>query len=441
MYTYKYSNYKAVAYDSQVQDGPVWNNFSKISENYSDYSKLPIGYIRTVSPSYITIDPSTNDAYSVPNNINLTQITLERIAALQGKLYQDAEHINLRDFITRLYILPFEAPDSSYDYDASPAHYPIYSLIVGSYKDAKSDNFQAISPYNPTYGDNKCGKTWDVIDVRKMKVPSPYGLHYAIKPMAIARTVWKFDIGSIKKSIDYTNSGQYNTWSIVFPPFGKISIDPNTFINNNILYISALTDIATGDSTLYWGIPDVEGSPYNIIATANVSMDIQLSTTIVTEQAYRRQSVQNGFNIARNVMNNVASSIQGSMAGASMGGVAGAIAGGIVGGVTTVLPVAESIWSANDRPPMQVSASVTGAVGCALNAARPILVVESYELTDRYDYRFGRPICKTMKLSEMGNGYCLCQNARFNGAGVGWNATSTEKQAIEQALNGGVYLE
>ena len=112
-----------------------------------------------------------------------------------------------------------------------------------------------------------------------------------------------------------------------------------------------------------------------------------------------------------------------------------------MGTISGGLELGRTIWSATNQPPIQSNAGVTGSVGTVMIDEAPTVIVQQFNIVGRDDYRFGRPTCKNLKLSDLTGSFCLCQNARFNGAGIGWNATSTERSSIEQALNGGVYLE
>ena len=144
------------------------------------------------------------------------------------------------------------------------------------------------------------------------------------------------------------------------------------------------------------------------------------------------------------------------MHGATVGGPAGAIGGGIIGGVTSIQPVIESIWTANDRPPIQVSGSISGLSGSIIDQV-PTLNVLRFRVTDRDDERFGRPLCEKLILGSQltgatgANNYTIskpglvvCQGAQIKsgtGTEIGQGILAAERAAIESALNGGVYLE
>lgn len=432
MYGYNFNGFDRKIYDSEVQAGPVWNSFNDIASNWDNKKSLMLGYLQVTSCAYETPNTGTGQQ-QVASPVPACTMNLHSVELLKGKQYQDAERINIRNFIRRLYIMPFEAPATARNYNMTPADLPIYDLIVGSYKDAKADNFSKYNPYDTDYLKNNCGKTWDYINVKAGNGPS--GPSYCLLPCAQSITIWKFDLDKIRKdiSVTYEKSNTYNSWSICFPPFGMVNINPNEYINKNILYISARTDLLTGYSELYEGIYNEDIlSSYRLLATSNVSVDVQLTSTITTEQSFRRQSVQNTFDVLQSFGNSAA-----SIASAAKDG--GPVGMGISIAQNAVKDT-NVIWRALDRPPMSVNSGIYGTTGCCLNAKRPTLMVTSYKLNDRFDYRFGRPLCKTKKLSDVSGQFCLCQNAIFGGAGIGHKALATERAAIESALNGGVYL-
>lgn len=341
----------------------------------------------------------------------------------------DSENIQPIDYVFSIFALPITVDNSTTERDRMGINSfkNIYRVFFGNLSNAEEDNWD-------TNG-GRWGKTY-------YSYAFPDSDAQFIDPM---RTYSQyFTLRNYTTSAEKFESGtKYRKVYIQFDPFGKIEIPADFLITKKDILLKLTIQLGTGDAALYIGLGQAEGEEpgYSLLATSNVAIRIPYRSNEGALQAYRRQTIQNGLDIAQSAINNITSSIKGSMSGASKGGTAGAIAGGIIGGVTTALPLAQDIWEAADRPPAKVGGSVGGVPGCSIIEAVPKLIVEQYNLAERDDARFGRPCCKKLTLSQLGAGFVKCQNARFWGSGIGNRASATEKKAIEDALNGGIYID
>lgn len=276
----------------------------------------------------------------------------------------------------------------------------------------------------------------------------PYGLmnffgplHDSSRKMTVGK--WNIDLSSVKSDIAYENSSSYLSLSLLMRPFGFIDI-PAEFIQG----LTSLTVMVQMDVTGYAELR-IGGPAFNKSMT--------LGTAWLGKPARIFEGLQAwGYNLWNSIKT-------------SVGAAAGVVTKGLVGNIqadaleqsarynnpndpayiaqgvrkqTTADVIGSSISSGigSITPPISLG-GVSGGGGTAVVDDRPQLFYTRKPVVERYDYRFGRPACKVKKLSDLSGYFVLCKDAVFGGAGIGWNATNAERQAIEQALNGGVYLE
>ena len=359
-------------------------------------------------------------------------------AKILGKLKNnvDSQKVNLSNFISRLYYLPIEPLRNNDVYDdvfgAGPevkGKYPNL-LYYGYQKDAAKPGAIDLPS-----DQSKVGITFDYIGTPKATTKE-YEIR-AVKENKYVDLIWTATIPD-KSNIEWQNGSERTVIYINFQPFGNIQVNANLLAGRTDCQLTQRIYLATGDSILYL---DTGLGPGMQLAAANVAQEIPISTIVNNGEAYRRQEIQNAYDVGSAVMSTAAATVTGAVSGGLMGGLPGAVLGAVTSLGTGLINTANMAWKAADRPPIQTNGSISGISSSILTQV-PTISVLRYNTNDRYDYRFGRPICKPKKLSEMGQGsFCLCQNAIFGGSGIGWNVTSTERQAIEQALNGGVYLE
>ena len=337
---------------------------------------------------------------------------------------QDTEGIQPIDYILEAYYLPVAPSEVEQNYVESGYKRVYY----GDVHDIRSNNRD----------DGHYGSTWNWFDYN-----SAAGVNHLLRPLKdsqVLTTTFTTIIPNASKNIPkYQFGSAYRSLWIKFSPFGLIQLNSDDYINETEIKVAVDVDLGTGEAILY----DYRNQKKNkILATTNIKVNIPVTSYTNNGSAWLRQNTQAGFNIAQSAFGVVTSGVAGGLQGAAIGGgAAGAIVGAAMGTISGGLELGKTIWSATNQPPIQSNAGVTGSVGTVMIDEAPTVIVQQFNIVGRDDYRFGRPTCKNLKLSDLQGNFCLCQNARFNGAGIGWNATSTERSSIEQALNGGVYLE
>lgn len=275
---------------------------------------------------------------------------------------------------------------------------------------------------------------------------TPDGCHM-IDPFKVITRVFNA-IPIQQPSLQYLKSAAYRKMYIQFNPFGLISIPTENFADSNYIGLILRIQPCTGDAVLTYNAAGVE----TVAATANLAIPIKVGATSTELERYRRQTIQNGINIAQAAINNLTAPLY--VNGQSPAAVA---ASAIAQGLRTLPPVIESIWKATDRPPANTSTSVGGATGSVLIDNTAKLIVEQYDTVGRFDERFGRPLCEKRILGSQltgatsannykisNPGLVVCQGAQIKsgtGVEIGTTMLSTEREAIETAMNGGIYLE
>ena len=335
----------------------------------------------------------------LPANATLTNI-------LPYLNYRDKDSVKLIDYITDFYFLPFNVHSDGFvttDKDISYAYYGNAAAAVAA--DYKLTD--------PSYG-----KTWSSVQVgHKVLVDKQaVGIHYGEKFENI------FFVDIPRSQIAYENTSTLREMYVQFEPFGLISLDSNIYAKADTLFLKVEVDLLTGDAILYVRHP-VNGFVH--IATSNVAVRAPIKGTTTNQRQYQLQSDIQLLKYATQLGVAVASAVTGNylLATTSLGA-----------GLETANEIA-------NRAPMQTYSSVKGTPGSGLIDKVPKLYIYERKLAERDDARFGRPCCKKLKLSKLGNGFVQCKNARFFGSGVGNRASEMEKQAIEQALNGGIYID
>ena len=373
-------------------------------------------------------DPSPTDTYVVRYNTwncHVDQLKWIFHQRDTGKVpAQDTEGIQPIDYILEAYYLPVAPSDIEQNY------------VDGTYKKVYYGNVYDILHNNTD--DGHYGSTWNWFDFTTAN-----GVDHLLRPLRdsqVITTTFTTIIPNASKNIPkYLFGSAYRSLWIKFSPFGLIQLNSDDYINETEVKVAVDVDLGTGEAILY----DYRNQKKNkILATTNIKVNIPVTSYTNNGSAWLRQNTQAGFNIAQSAFGVVTSGVAGGLQGAAIGGGAvGAIVGAAMGTISGGLELGKTIWSATNQPPIQSNAGVTGSIGTVMIDEAPSVIVQQFNIVGRDDYRFGRPTCKNLKLSDLTGNFCLCQNARFGGSGVGWNVTSTERSSIEQALNGGVYLE
>ena len=356
---------------------------------------------------------------------------------------QDKSKTNVSDFIQEIYYLPVQPI-------ISPTSVP--TDVTGHYGEERAAKivFGNITSAK-TKPENDGGDDWISIWFGR------YGkVSYAefIKNNAVAEVNWSCDIPST--SMGYLSTNQYRKLSVQINPFGTIPLDSDIYINRSYIKLKCYVDFFTGEAILqedYTGNGD-----YRNIAATNVKIPVQLTSTIHNSAEHNRSVVQSIISTAGTM---VAGAVAGPVGMAAVGALS--TSGISVGnnGMRTnqymqgPMPPTQAetnisnlqkgtfingMGSVMTMPPVKYGMQLSGTQSSGLFDDVPILFVEQYNTVLKDEDRFGTPICASIPLKELTGGYVQCQNSKFGGSGIGNRALLSERQAIEQALDGGVYL-
>ena len=277
-----------------------------------------------------------------------------------------------------------------------------------------------------------------------------------LKRGVVAQVDWEVGISEFKSPITYQNSNTYLKYIISFNPFGMIEIDANDVMYNSAIHLRVKIDVQTGNAILFL-VKNVEEAVESeiILSTANVAVDVPLSSMQRNSAEYKR-----------NVISNAVSAI-GSVIGAATGYGTAEMAKNATADAIELSKYSQVAQGATGttsgalglmmQPPATIIPSTTGISGSYLIDDTPTLIVKRFSLVDRDDARFGRPLCEKLILGSQltgatgANNYTIahpglvvCQGAQIKsgtGLEIGQGILAAERAAIESALNGGVYLE
>lgn len=212
---------------------------------------------------------------------------------------------------------------------------------------------------------------------------------------------------------DYLNRAPYTRVTAYYPPFGEIEIDTNfmQYGMNNYLYGRLYIDCVTGNADIEMTITDgldpstIDSYKIMVQKTSQVGVPIQISQ------------------ITRDFFGGVSGGLSAAGAAASGGGVAAA--GGIFSGLMNAIHGA-----------LVPKMSTSGANGSLLEILEPpLLIVESYLITDENRAEFGRPLCATRKIKTI-PGYIQCGEVDHE-----FSCTAGERELINNYLKSGFYFE
>lgn len=440
-YGYNFNRYTESANISPTRiEGNPWNNMRGYMDDISWNSQIAhkyLGYINTTSTGYTTAIGGKETLHS-DHGIHFGTITVAAVNDLSQKSrITDVQTVNPNDYINDLYFLPFEPTINSLDDAYSGVS--INRLIAGNAK-----------AYNIGGPQREAASIY----VESEIYPETFPMH-PIKPLSFERTVWRFDINNFKSDIDYANSSSYTKYYIQMLPFGTVELDANDLINKPNFLISIETDLITGNAIMYYGSRSVANDTYKILARSNVRIPVQLMKVENNALAYTQAQTAGIMSAVQSALGLAGAS---ASLGAALGGGKGIdLASGAFDLINSGVNLASTTMQAGLLPPMQYYNSTTGAPGSCLIDAQPTLIVARYNINDRDDARFGRPLCEKLILGSQltgatgANNYTIknpglvvCQGAQIKSGTsteIGQGILAAERAAIESALNGGVYLE
>lgn len=208
----------------------------------------------------------------------------------------------------------------------------------------------------------------------------------------------------------YLNNAPYSSYTLFYPPWGMIPLDPDIMANTDTLYITWLIDLRTGGGTLA-----VTGGPNDTHYMSWVHTQVCLNYQV-------SQVLNKGFGVG-----NILAPLISTAGNALMGNYLGAAGAAVSGGVSAIGDAAMS------KIP---SATTIGSNG-GLDSLRgfPTLQYEFKEVVNNDMSNRGEPLCEVRQISTLG-GYIKASNAYINSS-----ATQNEKTSIISYMEGGFFYE
>lgn len=341
---------------------------------------------------------------------------------------QDSSKINLYDFILRAYVLPVQPASDDVVYGTS---YPFSGMIYyGDEDDVRNDCSRITAEEAP----KDYLKTWGTFP----QVIYPNGGTFptgkettlcAIKDTAVRTVSWVIENPIYSEEVEmYKRSRNYQKLFLKFQPFGTIEIDPNLHLEEKNIIVKVDVALGSGDAVLYVAT----GGEFMPAASTNVAVQIPLAQVVTNETSYRNQQIAGWTSLIANGV--------GMMSGASGGGMT---AQGVVGRMGNMLNALTSM-----SVPMQTGSQIQGQPGSAIFDSVPTLITHRYLSTPTDVDRFGGPTMRTMLLKDLAGatapgyevtkkGFCATTDAHIDR----YDMLATERSAIEELLNGGIYFE
>lgn len=210
---------------------------------------------------------------------------------------------------------------------------------------------------------------------------------------------------------EYLNNAPYSDYTLFYPPFGKLQIDPNEVANNMEIGTLVNLDLRTGEGTLT--VFDDEGV---IISWVHSQVGINYQVSQVVNRS--------GFGLGQ----------MAGMAGSAVGLGASLATGNLAGGIGAVSGISSGLGDfAQSKVP---SANTIGSNG-GMNALRglPTLQSEFKTIVDEDITHRGRPLCKVRTINTL-SGFI-----QVDKADVSISTASGEQEQIRSYMEGGFYYE
>lgn len=402
----------------QIPDSPDTNYRAYITVN-------SLGLQR--NPRKHGLEINEKGTIKIESTVAMNTYTLKDLRATLKS--QNTSKINLYDFILRAYVLPVQPASDDIVYDVP---FPYYGMLYyGDEHDMLVDVVRAYGSSDPM----DYLETWGTFpQARLYNLPAQFPEGYedyfcAIKDMSVRTVSWVIENPVYSEEVEmYKRSRNYQKLFLKFQPFGTIEIDPNLHLEEKNIIVKADVALGSGDAVLYVAT----GGEFMPVASTNVAVQIPLAQTVTNETAYRNQQIAGWTSLITNGV--------GIIAGACSGG---ASALGTVGRVGNIVNAAASM-----SVPMQTGSQIQGQPGSAVFDSVPTLVTYRYLSTPTDVNRFGGPTMRTMLLKDLAGatapdyevtkkGFCATTEAHIDR----YDMLATERSAIEELLNGGVYFE
>lgn len=204
----------------------------------------------------------------------------------------------------------------------------------------------------------------------------------------------------------FLNGAPFSSYSLSFPGFGEITLDPNALVDLAKVYCVVRVDTITGKATLvlHDGSTSAQGGHALQTVRTQLAIPIQLA-----------QLSSNVFNSVPAVASSVSSFLTGSVPGMIAGG-----ASMISSAVDTITPRRETLGT---------NGSFSEIV------LYPRIDAQFYQIAEESNAHRGRPLCKEKRIDTL-SGYIMVADPDVDFPGM-----EEEKQTVREFLAGGFYYE
>lgn len=207
---------------------------------------------------------------------------------------------------------------------------------------------------------------------------------------------------------DYIQLQPYSRYSLLFEPFGDITLDNTLIYGASTLRCEWTLDYCTGTTALI--ITNLDTGAIVGTASANMGVDIPIAQLTV-DYLGGASSIASGIG-----------GFVSSLLSLDVGGAINSVVSGIGNTAQSTAPKVSSVGSQGSFIPY--------------NYGKPFIYLNTIEQVDIDVIRYGRPLCEIKVLNTL-SGYSLCSNASIELN----TATGLEKEEAETYLNGGFYIE
>ena len=206
----------------------------------------------------------------------------------------------------------------------------------------------------------------------------------------------------------YLNNSPYSRYSLMFTPFGEITIDPSLIYDKENLVVYCNIDLITGVGIMSIAPDGIVGLKLCDMIKGYVGVDVKLAQ--------------------------VASNYGGALMSV-IGGAIGAAAGSITGGWPNAIgTLSGAVGNAIEN--LVPSVSTTGGTGGIVDCSIDLYLKGQFsKIVQTDNARLGSPLCKIRKISDI-PGYIVVNDADFRAS-----CTAQENVMIKDYMEGGFFYE
>lgn len=206
----------------------------------------------------------------------------------------------------------------------------------------------------------------------------------------------------------YLNNSAHSTYTLFFPPWGKIQLDADIAANSTQIIAQCNIDLRTCEGTLI-----IKNETGYILSKLHAQIGVPHQVT---------QIVAKGYGIA-----NIIQPAIGAATGAIMGGAVGTVGGTIVGTVSQIGNMASS------KIPTATTIGSNGGLDSLLGI--PCLQHEFKTVVSEDLNHRGRPLCVNRQINTL-SGFIMVADADID-----LTATKQEQESVRSFMEGGFFFE